>query len=159
MEMTQGLWIPDRKRQEWKAELAQKPHFHLQDSFWAGDVWPFGTLGQGRVAFPGSKTASTSTVQIKMNIVMNLLQLLTWIPSQSVGKRGLFPVCPNKQVVFDVCLCTQAGRKRDVRCTNALVLAAQLWLHSWIIDGGDTKQCCVTTEGFSRVTQQLDPML
>lgn len=57
---------------------------------------------------------------------MNLLQLLTSIPSQSVEKRGLFPVCPNKQVVFDVCLCRQAGRKRDVRCTNALVLAAQL---------------------------------
>lgn len=38
----------------------------------------------------------------------------------------MFPVCPNKHVVFGVCVCAQPGRERYVWCTNRLVLAIQL---------------------------------
>lgn len=62
----------------------------------------------------------------KLKVVTDRLQLLTSFSSWSVGKRGLFPVCPNKQAVFGVCLCTQSGRERYVWCTNMLVLAIQL---------------------------------
>lgn len=96
-------------------------------------IW---NLGQGLVVFPVSKTASTCAVQTKI-IVMKLLQLLTSVPSQSVRKRGLFPVCPNKQAVFGVCLHTVGQEEgcavyKRSRARNTASIA-QLY-HRW----GDT---------------------
>lgn len=108
------------------ADLTGNLCFLLQDSFWAQDMWGFSTTGEGLAVFPVCKMASIHAVQIQNQGGHGPTSASDLIFLMLCGEKEDCSICPNKQVVFGVCICTQSGRERYVWCTNTLVLAMQL---------------------------------